>query len=168
MTDNDSPSGTPSTYRWKLHRTVSADAGRLCWVMLNPSTADATTDDPTIRRVIRFTRDNGFSELSVVNLFALRATDPVVLRYATDPVGKLNRLAVGSEVIRSTAIVCAWGSHPAAMLSPLRLGVVAHAHAAGRPVFCLGTTANGSPRHPLYVAAATQFQPFDIADAHVA
>jgi len=152
-----------SSYRWKLHRTVSDTPGRLLWVMLNPSTADATTDDPTIRRVVRFTRDNGFGQLCVVNLYAYRATDPDQLAHAPDPVGHLNRAAVISEVWRATAIVCAWGAHAAARRAELRHAIAWHAQQVDRPVFCLGVTANGAPRHPLYVRADQQFVPYTIA-----
>ena len=78
-----------SKYRYWLRRSwkYGGDGQVICFIMLNPSTADALTDDPTIRRCMGFVRSWGGSVLSVRNLFALRATDPAELRTASDPVG---------------------------------------------------------------------------------
>ena len=69
-------------HRYSLTRRWGDGPRVCCWIMLNPSTADATTDDPTIRRCIGFTHDWGYDALTVVNLYAWRATDPADLRNA--------------------------------------------------------------------------------------
>jgi hypothetical protein len=120
--------------------------------MLNPSTADALVDDPTVRRCAGFTRSWGYSSLAVLNLFALRATDPGELLDAEDPVGPgwndHLRTAVEADLV-----VCAWGaSVPFArdreVLDMLR----------GVDLYCLGLTKQGYPRHPLYVKGDTKPQ----------
>ena len=69
-------------HRYSLTRRWGYGPAVCCWIMLNPSTADATTDDPTIRRCLRFTQGWGYDALTVVNLYAWRATDPADLRNA--------------------------------------------------------------------------------------
>lgn len=132
--------------------------------MLNPSTADATTDDATLRACLRRARDRGFGRLTVLNLFALRATDPAHLRYAADPVGPGNEATLRnglSDLQTDDRLVCAWGNggrlqgRGAAVAGQLReRGIVLH-H--------LGLTALGQPRHPLYVAQAQPLLPWSAA-----
>lgn len=142
-------------HRYWLHRQLDArPTTRLCvFVMLNPSTADATEDDPTIRRCIGFARREGFTDLGVVNLWSLRATKPEKLR-AWDFDGDVAARARNQQTIqlafdRASAVVCAWGAkareihYERPSLSPRSYG--------GPPRQCLGTTKDGSPRHPLYV-----------------
>lgn len=116
-----SPCGT---YRYSLFRSTGAVGDEhLLWVMLNPSTADATKDDPTIRKVVEFTRRAGYGGACVVNLFAFRATKPKDLRRAVRNHGLLfgegpdNRAAIESAAATSAAIVCAWGAEPFGMRS---------------------------------------------------
>lgn len=97
-------------YRYELTRTWG-DGDRLLWIMLNPSTADADLDDPTIRRVIGFSRGFGYSGAIVANLFALRSTDPKALRTHPDPVGPANNAMLAQLARRSPFAVCAWGAH---------------------------------------------------------
>src|SRR5450755_1416997 len=78
------------TYRYRLTRTWGSSGSHAVWVMLNPSTADALADDPTIRRCTGFSRALGLDGLVVVNLFALRATEPRELRRHPEPAGPAN------------------------------------------------------------------------------
>lgn len=141
-------------YRYWLARTWD-DGPRVCWVMLNPSTADASIDDPTIRRCIRFSRDWGYAGLVVVNLFAWRSTDPRELRTASDPVGPQNWAWIRSSMEKSERTVAAWGAgvEPVAHLRD-------QVENGDEQVWCLGTTKDGHPRHPLYVRADTQLQEY--------
>ena len=134
-------------YRYRLWRVWEPDAPRIVFVLLNPSTADATRDDPTLRRCLGFARRWGFGSLEVVNLFALRSPSPAALRAAADPVGPENDRWLTEAVERADAVAAGWGNH-----GPL-LGR-AEAVRARLPdgTLCLGVTASGQPRHPLYVA----------------
>lgn len=147
-------------YRYELTRRW-AEGPVACWVMLNPSTADADIDDPTIRRCIGFTqsweeggRGLEFGGLRVVNLFAFRATKPRKLRSVVDPIGPLNWRYVADAIEDPTTnlVVVAWGSS-APPRCPTVSDVVLAASRAGHRTRCLGTTKAGYPRHPLYVRA---------------
>lgn len=139
-------------YRYWLTREWGPGM-RVCWVMLNPSTADASIDDPTIRRCIAFSKRWGFGSLIVVNLWAARATDPKALLALGDPVGPMNAEAIDLAVNGSALVILAWGAFAARMAAAerLRLHPEASAKAALVPVACLGRTKDGHPRHPLYV-----------------
>ncbi len=118
--------------------------------MLNPSTADAETDDPTIRRCIGFARKWGFQELQVGNLFAWRATDPRELKQALDPVGPENDRHLMTMSGCADVVIAAWGArgnyrNRAAEVLDLLEGTVYH----------LGLTKQGHPKHPLYLRADT-------------
>ena len=98
-------------YRYHLRRVWDATLKRVAWIMLNPSTADANEDDPTIRRCIDFTKAWGYGGIDVVNLFALRATKPDVIKTHSDPIGMLNdewilKITSNSEIDH---IIAAWG-----------------------------------------------------------
>lgn len=145
-----------SDYRYTLTRGRWLGEGTVLFVMLNPSTADEHQDDPTIRRCVGFAQTWGYARLNVANLYALRATDPRDLFRHDDPVGPGNDLAVIQHARNADAIVVAWGAtqHPQPARADHVLDLLDAAH--GR-VWCLGLTpATGQPRHPLYVAAATQ------------
>lgn len=153
-------SAVQSLYRYSLTRSDFADCpwlavheSALLWIMLNPSTADESQDDPTIRRVRAFTRRLGFGQFTVVNLYALRSTDPRGLWAADDPVGPMNDSIIAEEawaaVVDDAPIVAAWGAHA----RPERVAqVLAIPHVAPR-LHCLGVTTSGAPRHPLYLRA---------------
>lgn len=134
-------------YRYQLSRQW--DTGRhLTVIMLNPSTADGTQDDPTIRRCIGFARRRGLAGLQVVNLFALRSTDPAALRSHPDPVGPRNTEFI-LEAAKDSLMVAAWGAH--AFAGPRAAEVAATLTGAGVNLQAWGTTKAGHPRHPLYL-----------------
>jgi hypothetical protein len=146
------------TYRYKLTRTWGTSGTHAVWVMLNPSTADARQDDPTIRRCTAFTKAWGLDGLVVVNLFALRATDPVELLGHPAPVGEANDRFIRDAVHPWSVVVAAWGTHKiAAARARAVLGILtAQTDAVG----CLGVTKDGRPRHPLYVPATHALERF--------
>lgn len=134
-------------YRYRLTREWAGTglADPCVFIMLNPSTADGTTDDPTIRKCVGFASRWGFRRLTVVNLFAYRATNPRELRKVDDPVGPHNYDHVKSVCAEVDYAICAWGSNgsylatDAAMLRLLkRIGV--------NPMGI-----GGGARHPLYL-----------------
>lgn len=142
-------------YRWSLTRSWLdlPTSGTVAFVMLNPSTANGLEDDPTIRRCIGFARTWGFSRLLVVNLFALRSTDPTKLLTAENPTGG----EAGDSAIRQCAsladlIVAAWG----AKVPFGRDKEVERMLLEKRQLHCLGFTKKGAPRHPLYMRGDVQ------------
>lgn len=150
-------------YRYRLHRRWSSDGPLDVWVMLNPSTADALVDDPTIRRCKGFSALWGAGGIVVVNLFALRATFPSALAGHPDPVGPDNDGIIRQAVLDAHRdggrIICAWGAHTFA--APRALDVAEGLR--GMEALCLGTTKAGAPRHPLYVRGDTEPIPWEPA-----
>lgn len=135
-------------YRYSLIREWSLHAPRIGFVMLNPSTADALKDDPTIRRCINFAHTWGYGALEVVNLFAYRATQPTELRHVADPIGPENDHYILQMQQRVQKIVLAWGNQGGFRQ---RNQIVLHLLTRYREVYCLGLTSLCHPRHPLYV-----------------
>lgn len=135
-------------YRYTLTREWLAGYGRVVFVMLNPSTADATQDDPTIRRCIGFAKALGAGALDVVNLYALRATNPRELWKVADPIGPDNdahiRRVVQCEHVRY--VIAAWGKNAKADRVRAFAKLV---HPT--PLHALRTSADGTPHHPLYL-----------------
>jgi hypothetical protein len=129
---------------------------RVLWVMLNPSTADAAQDDPTIRRCLRFTARWGYAQLAIVNLFAFRATDPRALERQGWPVGPENDWWIGREAGRASRIIAAWGARGAATRRVLDVERVLRQEAATDRLECLGRTPLEHIRHPLYVQGDTR------------
>lgn len=144
------------TYRYALTRRWAPTRPLAVFIMLNPSTADAFNDDPTIRRCISFAKSWTAGGLLVLNLFGLRATDPTVLRRHHDPVGPDNdpviveRLSADEPV---GPVICAWGAHPGVAERADRVLTLLRNRCI-RPL-CLGTTKAGHPRHPLYMRGDT-------------
>jgi hypothetical protein len=153
-------------YRYWLHRRLGLFGTGWCvFVMLNPSTADADNDDPTIRRCMSFAERWGCSGLAVVNLFAFRATKPDDMKRAADPVGLENHSYVLKACELATMdpgghVVCAWGVH--GRFAEQDRTVMGWIEASGARAECLGFTQDYAPRHPLYVPGATQPVLFDL------
>lgn len=145
-------------YRYTLTRVWNAAGGRALFVLLNPSTATEMHNDPTVERCERRARALGYGAFRVCNIFAYRATDPRVMRAAADPVGPDNDAALAASAAWADRIVCAWGTHGA------HLGrgpaVERLLRTTGRPLFHLGLSAAGHPRHPLYIGYARQPEPW--------
>lgn len=153
-------------YRYRLTREIAPPLGAqdthvVTFVMLNPSTADATVDDPTIRRCLGFARDWGYHRLEVVNLYGLRATNPKALRRVADPVGPENDHHIAAVAASADLVVGAWGVHAT---DDQRVREVMRI--IGRPIHALGVTKAGAPRHPRLLRRDAELRPwgeFDIA-----
>lgn len=150
-------------YRYRLWREWDRSLPTLAFLMLNPSTADHLTDDPTIRRCMSRAVAGKYGRLEVANLFPLRATNPDELLTHTDPIGP-ERIADGAvmdAIEQARMVICAWGAHPVAAR---RVDDLMHLFGIvgwrGK-LFHLGLNKNGSPKHPLYIAASTQPKPFE-------
>lgn len=146
------------TYRYALTRRWHPDWPLAAFVMCNPSTADAFRVDPTVQRCIGRARAWGAGGLLVLNIFALRSTDPKALYDHADPVGPDNDRVIAEHLSLAAdplgPVVVAWGTHGALHDRGHRVDALLRARGV-RPV-CLGTTRQGFPRHPLYVPASTQ------------
>lgn len=150
------------TWRYELRRQIGLGFNRLNrvvnFLMLNPSAADETVNDPTVRRCIGFAEAWGAETLIVTNLFAYRATDPRELEQQADPVGPGNDDAIYDAALESSCLIAAWGCHgdlfsrgAGVLLELRRRGVLPHA---------LRLTKGGFPEHPLYLPS--DLQPFPL------
>lgn len=136
-------------YRYGLHRWWEPDRARLAFIMLNPSTADAEQDDPTIRRCLGFARALGFDGIRVFNLYAYRATKPVDLWKADEPTGGERNNDLLREVLRQAKyqlVIAAWGANA----KPERVAEFM-SWPGSEHIRALGLTKAGGPRHPLYL-----------------
>jgi hypothetical protein len=124
------------------------------FVGLNPSTANEQEDDPTVRRCIGFARNWNFGGLILVNLFAYRSTDPTRLFEADDPIGPANDRCILASAVAAERVILAWGT---------RGGLInrdQHVLSFLPVAYCLGTTKDGHPKHPLYLPGNTRPRPF--------
>lgn len=145
-------------YRYLLRRTWDHGKPRALFIMLNPSTADAEIDDPTIRSCMRLSRGLGYGSFEVVNVFALRATDPDELLTAVDPCGPKNEWHVEAAIGRCDIPIYAWGAWPPAEAASV---YIRNAVRSRRPAaFCFGRTKSGAPKHPLYIKSGTPLQTY--------
>jgi hypothetical protein len=141
-------------FRYRLTRDIPqvpifGNSGRpLTFCMLNPSTADSEVDDPTIRRCRGFAKREGANQLIVVNVYALRSTDPQKLFLVPDPVGPDNFDHVHRAAVEAGRVVVAWGVNAR---SEDVENTMFELSKSGAKILCLGTTKAGHPRHPLYV-----------------
>lgn len=153
-----SPCGT---YRYLLTRTwyMGGPMNHVAFVMLNPSSAAADVDDRTVRKCQEFARRWGHNGISVLNLFALRATDPDELRRHPDPVGEANDDVIETVVTGAGTdrVVVAWGQHGA--YKNRGLIVLDKLRAWGVEPMRLGPpTKGGHPWHPLYRGYDTELE----------
>lgn len=134
------------TYRYRLWRIWDETLPVVGWVMLNPSTADATANDPTVERCQRRAQQWDYGGIVVTNLFAFRATDPNVMLAAADPIGPDNDGHLCQVAQTCALVICAWGNHGrhrqrSAQVRKMLVG----------PLYHLGLSKTGEPKHPLYL-----------------
>lgn len=147
-------------YRFALHRQWKPGDKRAVWVMLNPSTADANEDDPTIRRVVGYSMDWGMDGCTVVNLSPFRATEPADMLKHVEPesIIKQNFGYIDSECYwnQPEIVMCAWGTK-----APVRGKIMTkHLLKLGARLNVLRLTAERQPSHPLYLSKALKPQPW--------
>lgn len=149
--------GGGGRYRYLLQRRWGTGNRFALYVMLNPSTADEEKDDPTVRRCIMRAQALGYDGIEVCNLFAFRATDPrQMMASQIDPVGPKNDVYIRAAARTAKLIIVAWGAH-GSYLSRDRAVLAL----LPRPVYCLGRTAGGLPKHPLYISNAQKLVEFE-------
>lgn len=154
-------------YRYRLWREWDNSRPTLAFLMLNPSTADHLTDDPTITRCMSRAVAGKFGRLEVANLFPLRATNPDELLGHPDPLGpKGNGISADGAILdaidKAHTVICAWGTHPAAAARAAEVMCIIRHTGTRNKLFQLGLNKDGSPKHPLYVAASTRPRLFEI------
>lgn len=152
-------------YRYRLTRELGGSR-TVTFVMLNPSTADASADDPTIRRCKGFARAWGFGRLIVANLYAWRETQPAALWFAYQSRVCISGGPDNDDAIRVAAhvserVVVAWGVHGKADRAAEVLSIIRN---AGHTPMCLGFTKGGAPRHPLMVPRSAPLQPYALPE----
>jgi hypothetical protein len=151
-------------FRYVLTREWDPAIQKLAVVGLNPSTADAEKDDPTIRRCISFAQREGFGGLAMLNLFAYRATDPrqltAALTRGENIVGALNDSVLTLYATQGRIVLVAWGA--GGSLCARGFDVMRNMQRAGALLRCLGVTQTGDPRHPLYIRGDTPFQRYPV------
>jgi len=146
--------GERNQYRYRLDRSWDPGKGRVCVVMLNPSTASAEDDDPTVAKCQTYARQWGYGSLTVVNLFAWRSPEPWALKREKEPIGPENdywitdawRPHVYGE---SVLVIAAWGVHG----SHLKRSAFVRRMAAhyGILLHAFRVNKDGEPAHPLYL-----------------
>jgi hypothetical protein len=148
-------------YRYTLWRRWSSGPA-LLFLMLNPSTADETANDPTVERCQRRAMAAGYGCLFVANIFALRSTDPAGLRAVDDPVGPKNDVAILALAHASDQVICGWGNH--GRLHGRGRQVLAMLREHGIEPHCLRVTGAGEPGHPLYIGYDVQPVPMSFQE----
>ena len=141
-------------YRYELWRRWDDSLPSCLFVGLNPSTADETLDDPTIRRCVDFAQRWGYGSLCMANLFAWRATKPKDMLTAADPIGPDNDATLKRLAANAGIIIAAWGKHG----THLSRGFAVRALLPR--LHYLKKNKDGSPRHPLYISKSAQPIPF--------
>lgn len=141
-------------YRYRLTRIFQPFGRTLVFICCNPSTADASEDDATIRRLRHFTLRGGFGRLIVGNVFAYRATNVRELSEVADPVGPDWQSTMVEILDDADLVVCGWGSLNKLKAPSLKLQVEiakTYLRASNKPLRCFARNKDGTPKHPLYV-----------------
>lgn len=144
-------------YRYLLTRQwANSRPDQVLWIMLNPSTADATQNDSTIRKCMGFSARIGYQRLAVVNLFAHRSTSPLDMKKAANPIGPDNDTFIRQEIAKSAIIIAAWGAHGDFQDRGLQVMKMVRPRSA----VCFGKTENNQPLHPLLIEYARKLRPY--------
>lgn len=147
-------------YRYTIERVWDSERPKCAFIGLNPSTADEQQLDPTLRRCVRFADSWGYGSLLMLNLFAFRSTLPSGLRLARDPVGPDNDHQLIRSVQRVEIVVCCWGAHGAYLRRGEIVREEIHNVVPPDPLYHLGLTKSGQPKHPLYLSSNLEPEPW--------
>lgn len=138
-------------YRYILWRTWNRSLEKVFFIGLNPSTADAIQDDPTLRRCIGFARSWGFGGLWLGNLFSWRSKSPNDLKHVVDPIGPVTDDWLGQTHGMAKISIAMWGNYGCLG----QRGDIIHRRFLD--LYCFGLTQLGQPRHALYLKSNTQY-----------
>ena len=131
-------------YRYELHRRWD-NRDRVVFVGLNPSTADDSVNDATTRRCISIAKDLGFGSLTLVNLFAVRSTDPKALKRFVDPIGIGNHEILNKHSRDSSIKIAMWGNYGTYLQRDV------YARELFSELHCFRITKENQPSHVLYL-----------------
>lgn len=143
-------------YRYLLWRIWNPQLRFAVFVGLNPSTADAEVDDPTLKRCMAFAREWRLGGVVMANVFALRSADPSALLSRKDPSGPYNHIWLSYALNLGHEHIACWGNLGIRQASIMLSGAL-------QPFSCLGVTNKGAPRHPLYVPSRQERHPFTVS-----
>lgn len=156
LTDTGATFSPCRTWRYDLWR-IWASGPTILWLMLNPSTADEVSNDPTVERCERRSMAMGAGGYRVCNIFALRSTDPKGLYEADDPVGPDNDYTILARAREADRVICGWGNH--GQLHGRGRQVLETLSAHGIEPYCLRLTGAREPGHPLYIGYSVEPRP---------
>lgn len=158
ITDTGADLSPDRVYRYRLWRRWG-DGPCMTFIGLNPSTADETEDDQTIKKCIGFAQRNGCEAIEMLNLFAFRATEPSDMKAAVDPIGPENDNVLVEHASEARFVIACWGVHGS--FRQRDVAVTRMLLAAGIPVKCLGVTQQGYPCHPVVRAYDAEIVDFN-------
>jgi hypothetical protein len=149
----ESSAGLRGLYRWWLFRCWAANLPLIIWIMMNPSTADHTKNDPTILKVIRYSTKWGFGAVLVLNIYAFRSSRPENLpQKMKEAVGLSNnwwiRTIFAYAAKKNIPVICAWGVKHKERGCQVRQ----MANDASLELQCLEVALNGEPKHPRFLS----------------
>ncbi|MNR13832.1 hypothetical protein D3C85_1302620 [compost metagenome] len=149
-------------YRYRLDREVQPEGLVFAYFGINPSTADASIDDSTVRKWRGFTLRNGGKKFIVGNVFAFRSTDPKALEFAEDPFGPDRYAHLEQIIAEADVLVPCWGnsSKVPPTIRPHIADLLETLLGSGKPVMHFGLTASGDPKHPLMLSYDTPLLPW--------
>lgn len=119
------------------------------FIGLNPSTADETRDDNTIRKCVKFARSWGYGALCMTNLFAYRATQPKEMKKYSRPIGDDNDKWLAACAHDAGIVIAAWGKDGTHLRRDITVERMMNS------LQCLGQNGDGTPKHPLYLKDTT-------------
>lgn len=132
-------------FRYQLHRIWDESLPYVNVIGVNPSTADAYKDDPTIRKCIKYSKAWGYGGLYMTNLFAFRSTDPKGVRKVSEPVGEFNNKWLVKTAQSAGIVIAAWGNNGRYIDRDKRvIAMLPELH-------CMEISDDGNPKHPLYL-----------------
>ncbi len=139
--------GPNNEYRYVLHRVWDSSKPKIAFIGLNPSTANEQIDDNTVRKCINIAKRDGYGQMTMLNAYAYRSTDPKALTAQPNAVGTYNDHHITKECKTADKIVVAWGNHATEDRHYTLLKVL-----DGYQLWCFAKNNNGKPKHPLYVS----------------
>ncbi|MEH6667760.1 MAG: DUF1643 domain-containing protein [Psychrobacter sp.] len=150
-------------YRYNITRKWNLEGDNLVsFIGLNPSTADASKDDPTLLRCINFSKSLGFDGMILVNLFAYRSTSPKAMKEFINPIGEENDAYIIDAIMQTNKTILCWGNHGVHKSRDIEIHNLIRTYRELN--FCFGKTLSNQPRHPLYLSRNTPLERFYLAE----